>query len=182
MNFPIYTSDYDLSLEETYRYLKFFNKHIVFLGAMKKVFGDDELSVVESMHEYRDDGLIIKLTWKVNVPYLHQRVMNMRELMIFHKTGDLKLIDSAIHQYSSKRLYREYEVTAEDKRIFFDIVLKNRKLPRYSREKYKQCEFPVGLQLSTPDVFFQSIVEHNANIIAFEAYYQKRKNENIDSV
>lgn len=177
MNFPIYNSDYHYTLEEVYRYLKFFQNHIIHLSIYDDFFEDLSNKKAESTHRFKDDGLVIKLFWKVNIRLMHNTYINMTDLMKRHNKGDLSLIGYSIPEFSKefKRFIQVPDKNVSD--IYFNKVMKNRPKDNYSKEKYYQIEYECDRKPTIPDFFFDTMTEEIRNRIQFEEFYQKRKNK-----
>jgi hypothetical protein len=172
MNFPIYNNDYQFTLSEIVKYIKFFYQHIVYLD--KK----GSSGYIETNHQFLYDGLYIKLYWKQNKENINISQYTKTEAVLkHHKNKDIGLLKYDIVKYSNNTGEQVYLPTEESREIFFKKVLRNRLKKSYSIEEYHKFEFETSNKINIPDVFFDSITEEVRNILAFEKYYIERNKQ-----
>lgn len=172
INFPIFNNDYDFHLEEIVRYLKKFN-HNVRIKRSYSYFVDN---IFVSEHRFRD-GLYIRLFWFTKFHDIHEIQEDIWSLFKFHKKGHITLKNFDFMAYS----HNELDIGPPNKNsanIFFNHVLKNKKLKRINEARYSNLEFTTSSPTQIPDFLFQIIVEHTNNEIEFEKYYKNHIKNN----
>lgn len=174
MNFPIYNFDYQYTLEEIMRYLKAFQNHIVYITVPLNF---QKSGVIETQHQYRDDGLLIRLYWKPHTTDIHSGFTTFSEFMNRHKKGEFKLLSFDFVRFSDNHSTYTKVPDKEIQDTFFNSVMRNRPKRGYNENEYKLLEFLPRKTTEIPNDFFDRIIEENQNKLAFELYYQDRKKD-----
>jgi len=170
MNYPIFNSDYEFTLEEMVRYVRYFNKHRA--TVVVPSFFKSEL-IFYTYHQYREDGLLIRMEWKAKNNYFTSNETTVEELFKMHKAKTCKLMNYKIISFTENRVFKSSIPNEEVRTLFFKKVLQGKMQKMFSKEKYEILEFNVKKSNEIPEIFFEFLVEEVQKNIDFKNYLNK---------
>jgi len=170
LNYPIFNSDYEYTLEEIVRYVRYFDKHRATIVVPSSFINNP---IFHSYHQYREDGLLIRFEWKARHDEFVSRETTVEELFRIHKLKNCNLINYEIINFTENLAY-EHNMPNEDvKTIYHSKVMQKKKREKYTKEKYELLELNVKHLCKIPDIFFEFLIDEIQKNIDFENYCNK---------
>ncbi|MFP3727124.1 hypothetical protein U8V72_18260 [Priestia filamentosa] len=172
MNYPIFNLDYQYTLEELVRYVRFFPEHRATIVVSSKEPGKCKFY---TYHQYRKDGLLIRLSWESKYVELETQEITIDTLFKLKGDKGLRLLSYNIISFSYNADSRQPLSNDEVKEKYFNHVLQGKTKKKYQQKEYKQLEYDIKQGCTIPDLFFEFMIEEIQKSINFENYYKKLK-------